>query len=260
LHRNSLTVGTVALALVVASAAPAAPHGNPPKLPQKPPKSDTAECYSGAVRSKALWFRAADGKVLAGAVYGSGHRGVVLAPESRGSHCGWIPFARRLAAAGYRVLAFDTRGHGQSPSPGAASWTRIDRDVIGAVRKLHALGARSVVAAGASLGGAAVLVAGPALTGLVSGIIDFSGEPDLGPGAGAKAALPRIQAPLLVVAGRDDPYADEQTSKEVLDAAGSSDKQLLVYPGPWHGWELVRNAPTAAGARADIFRWLALHT
>src|SRR5215211_3044157 len=246
--------------LVVASVAAAAPHGKPPKFPPKPPKSDTADCYSGVVRSRALWFRAADGKVLAGAVYGSGRRGVVLAPQSRGSHCGWLRFSRRLAAAGYRVLAFDLRGRGQSPSPGAASYTRTDLDVIGAVRTLHRLGARSVVAAGASLGGAAVLVAGPALTGLVSGIIDFSGEPDLGPGAGAKAALPRIRAPLLIVAGRDDPYADEQTSKQVLDEAGSVDKQLLVYPGPWHGWELVQTAPTAAAARADIFRWLALHT
>ena len=122
----------------MASVAEAAPGGKPPNLPPKPPKSDTADCYSGVVRSRALWFRAADGKVLAGAVYGSGR-------------CGWIRFSRRLAAAGYRVLAFDTRGHGQSPSPGGASYTRIDLDVIGAVRTLHRLGARSVVAAGAAL-------------------------------------------------------------------------------------------------------------
>jgi pimeloyl-ACP methyl ester carboxylesterase len=91
----------------------------------------------------------------------------VLAPESSGSHCGWLPFARRLAAAGYHVLAYDERGLGQSPTLGRNAPVRYDLDVVGAVRELHRLGTTHVVAVGASLGGAAVLAAGPELTRIV---------------------------------------------------------------------------------------------
>src|SRR5581483_2530330 len=166
-------VAAAAVVLAVAAGAPAAP-----RPPAKPPQGDTRVCGQGVVRSRALWFRAADGVVLAGAVYGTGPRGVVLAPESGGSHCGWVGFARRLAAAGYHVLAYDLRGLGESPRLGPNSSVRYDLDVVGAVRELRRLGARRVVAGGASLGGAAVLAAGPALRRLAAGIVDFSGEPD----------------------------------------------------------------------------------
>ena len=232
-----------------------------PPLPAKPPRGDAAVCFVRGVSSRPLWFRAADGKLLAGAVYGKGPRGVVLAPQSGGSHCGWLSFARTLARAGYHVLAFDLRGKGQSPWPGAPAIDRKDLDVVGAVRALRRLGARSVVAAGASLGGAAVLAAGPALTGIAGGLISFSGEPDLGPApTGARPLLPQIRLPLLVLAGHDDPYADAQTSQGVVDAAGSTDKTLLVYPGDWHGWALVGAAPTAAQCRRAVLAWLAAHT
>jgi len=258
--RPSLSAIVLAVAFAAVAAQARAAAAVPP-LPTKPPHGDAAVCFVRGVSSRPLWFRATDGRVLAGAVYGKGARGVVLAPQSGGSHCGWLSFARRLAKAGYHVLAFDLRGRGQSPWPGAASVDRKDLDVVGAVRALRRLGARSVVAAGASLGGAAVLAAGPALGGIASGLISFSGEPDLGPApAGARPFLPQIRLPLLVVAGRDDPYANAQTSQEVIDAAGSADKTLLVYPGDWHGWALVGSAPTAADCCAAVIRWLAAHT
>jgi len=244
---------TLSLLLVlVLVACPAGAHGSP--LPKQPPQSDHAICGGAKVRSRPLWFRAADGTVLAGAVYGSGRRGVVLAPESTGSHCGWLPFARRLAAAGYHVLAYDERGLGQSPRLGRNATVRYDLDVVGAVRELHHLGAARVVAGGASLGGAAVLRAGPELTRLASGLMDFSGESYL---AGAESVLPQITLPLLVVGGRSDPLADARASRQVLDEVKSKNKQLLLYPGAWHGWDLVQAAPTAPRARAAVLAWLA---
>jgi dienelactone hydrolase len=125
------------------------------------------------------------------------------------------------------------------------------------VRELRRLGARAVVAGGASLGGASVLAAGPKLTQIAAGIIDFSGEPDL---ANAAAALPRITLPLLVVGSHTDPYADAQTSRRVIATVASKDKQLLLLlPGGGHGWDLVQNDPNAAHARAVVLRWLAAH-
>ncbi len=245
-------VAALLLAIASADGAARAAQG----LPARPPQSDTRVCGQGTVHSRALWFRAADGVVLAGAVYGSGRRGVVLAPESTGSHCGWLGFARRLARAGYRVLAYDLRGLGQSPRLGPNASVRYDLDVVGAVRELRRLGARRVVAGGASLGGAAVLAAGPELRGLASGVVDFSGEPEL---ANADAALPRLTLPLLVVGSRTDPYADASTSRHVLAAARSTDKHLLLLQGGAHGWDLVEGDPSASRARAFVLRWLAEH-
>jgi alpha-beta hydrolase superfamily lysophospholipase len=249
----------LAVAMVIAVAAStvagASAKARPP-LPATPPSNDFALCGQGHVNSRPLWFRAADGVVLAGALYGRGSRGVVLAPESNGSHCGWLGFARHLAAAGYRVLAYDLRGLGQSPVLGRKASVRYDLDVVGAVRELHRRGARTVVVAGASLGGAAVLAAGPALSRTAAGVVDFSGEPEL---AGAAAALPRIRLPLLVVGSRTDPLADASVSRHVLAAAGSADKSLLLLAGGNHGWDLVERDASAARARAAVLRWLAQH-
>jgi len=226
-------------------------------LPKKPPNSDTAECGGGTVHSHALWFRAADGVVLAAAEYGKGSRGVVLAPESGGSHCGWLPFARVLAARGYHVLAYDLRERGQSPTLTRNQFIRYDADVIGAAQKLHELGASKVVVAGASLGGASVLAAGPELNKLASGVVDFSGEPSL---ASADEAVPKITLPILVVGSKNDYYAPASTSHWVMSHVGSEDKQLLLEPGSAHGWDIVQVTPYAAKARATVLKWLARHT
>jgi pimeloyl-ACP methyl ester carboxylesterase len=245
-----LAVATLAAGTVAAATTTHHP------LPKKLPLADARECGQGPVRSRPLWLRAADGIVLAGAVYGRGSRGVVLAPESGGSHCGWLGFVRPLVAAGYHVLAYDLRGRGQSPSLGRDDPVRYDLDVVGAVRELRRLGARTVVAGGASLGGASVLAAGPELTRIATGIMDFSGEPEL---ANADAALPHLTLPLLVVGSRTDAYADAKTSRHVIAAAGSKDKQLLLLPGGAHGWDLVEGDPNAPHARSVVLRWLARH-
>ena len=246
--RSGLTL-CVLIALTVGTAAGG--------LPPKSPASDAKSCGSSVAPSHPLWIRASDGIVLAATVYGRGPRGVVLAPESGGSHCGWLPFIRRLVGAGYHVLAYDLRGRGDSPALDPKKWPiRYDPDVVGAIRELHRLGTRTVVAGGASLGGAAVLAAGPKLTQIATGIIDFSGEPDL---ANAAAALPHITLPILVVGSHNDPYADAATSRRVMATVASKDKQLLLLPGGAHGWDLVQTDASAAHARAMIFRWLVAH-
>ena len=253
--RVRLTLTLCALVALVAAGAVTAAD----RLPSKPPPTDAKQCAlgSGGLRSRPLWFRAPDGIVLAGAVYGSGPRGVVLAPESGGSHCGWLPFIKHLVGAGYHVLAYDLRGRGESLALDPKAWPiHYERDVVGAVRKLRALGARTVVVVGASLGGASVLAAGPKLTQIAAGIMDFSGEPDL---ANAAASLPNITLPLLVIGSRTDVYADAQTSRRVMATVASKDKQLLLLPGGGHGWDLVQNDPNAAHARTVVLRWLAAH-
>jgi 3-oxoadipate enol-lactonase len=63
----------------------------------------------------------------------------------------WAPQIAPLLAAGFRILRYDTRGHGASDVPvGAYSMDRLGRDVIGL---LDALGIERVHYCGLSLGG-----------------------------------------------------------------------------------------------------------
>src|SRR6476660_153877 len=59
-----------------------------------------------------------DGGAIAADLYGKGDHGVVLAHGGRFNKESWSKQARELQAAGFRVLAFDFRGYGQSKGPG----------------------------------------------------------------------------------------------------------------------------------------------
>lgn len=67
----------------------------------------------------------------------------------------WEPVALRLAVAGWRVLAYDVRGHGDSEKPVADAenydWNRCVDDLLGF---LDAMGLRDVPFVGHSMGGA----------------------------------------------------------------------------------------------------------
>lgn len=83
---------------------------------------------------------------------------VLLLPGGGQTRHAWRETARNLGAAGYRAVAIDLRGHGDSDwSPegdyAQESFARDLRDVV------QALGARKPVLVGASLGAATALVA-----------------------------------------------------------------------------------------------------
>src|SRR5581483_8533614 len=94
-------------------------------------------CVTGALRRKAIAFRATDGVALRGVLLGSGPNGLVLSHEFRANLCNWLPFAEQLAAKGYRVLAYDSRPLGSVPRTG-----HLERDVLGAERELLRRGAK----------------------------------------------------------------------------------------------------------------------
>jgi pimeloyl-ACP methyl ester carboxylesterase len=101
-------------------------------------------------------FETEDGGRVYADLYGTGGRGVVLAHGGRFTKESWQKQARVLADAGFRVLAFDFRGRGQSRGPQSKGPDDgVEYDVLAAVRYLHATGARTVSVVGASFGGAA---------------------------------------------------------------------------------------------------------
>jgi pimeloyl-ACP methyl ester carboxylesterase len=101
-------------------------------------------------------FPTPDGGVVYADVYGKGERGVVLAHGGQFDKESWEKQAQILAEAGFRVLAFDFRGYGQSRGPKSKPrFDGVEYDVLAAVRYMHRTGAKTVSVVGASFGGGA---------------------------------------------------------------------------------------------------------
>src|ERR1700674_5038645 len=83
-------------------------------------------------------------------VYGKGDRGVVLAHGGQFNKESWEKQALALAAAGFRAMAIDFRGYGQSRGPGQADplSAPLRFDVSAAVRYLRKTGAKTVSVVG----------------------------------------------------------------------------------------------------------------
>jgi pimeloyl-ACP methyl ester carboxylesterase len=214
-------------------------------------------CVRKAERRHVVRFRAIDGVRLIGVVLGHGPRGVILAHQGGAppNLCGWLPYARALAAAGYRVLVFDHRGFGSSGSTSRSSRAnRVDFDVLGAIRILRARGVQSVVLGGASLGGAAALGATAQAAPAVDGVISFS-SPHIYANVDAMAAVRAFRTPALFLADEHDgEFADE--ARMLYDACASLEKRLVITSGAEHGFRLLRNPDT----RALVDAFIAAHS
>jgi pimeloyl-ACP methyl ester carboxylesterase len=195
-----------------------------------------AHCPAYAAGGTQVRFADAGGATLAGIVLGTGARGVVLAHQTRADVCQWLPFARELATAGYRVLAFDFAGYGASDPGGPAS--TVAADVTAATAYLRGQGVRSVVLVGASMGGTAVVAAAATIAPTVSGVVSLSGPAFFG-GVDAKAAAAKLTAPVLYAAGtRDTDFAD--SAQAMYDATPPATKRtLLLVPSAEHGVDFV---------------------
>lgn len=179
----------------------------------------------------------------------------MLVHESPGDLCGWLPYAKTLTAAGIRVLALDLRGFGDSRPPDRVPYYAYDRDLHAAIARLRSDGAHRVFLIGASYGGATVLTYGSRLE--TSGVISFSGELTLTfNGLNADAGVKQLRAPLLLVGSHHDRYLPVAEALKLLRDARSKDKRTALYPGAFHGWDIVEDAPYAAKARALVLAWL----
>ena len=103
-------------------------------------------------------FSTSDGGLIYAHDYGDGEHGVVLSHGARFDKGSWGAQARLLAQAGFRALAIDLRGYGQSRGGGDSQGGRGGEhhlDILGAVRYLRDSGATTVSVIGASFGGGA---------------------------------------------------------------------------------------------------------
>jgi pimeloyl-ACP methyl ester carboxylesterase len=114
-----------------------------------------------ALAQEHVSFPTEDGGVIHADLYGKGDRGVVLAHGARFNKESWRKQGRALEEAGFRVLAIDFRGYGQSEGPGQARpfEAPLHLDVLAAVRYLRHQGAKTVSVIGGSMGGSATAMA-----------------------------------------------------------------------------------------------------
>jgi dienelactone hydrolase len=234
--------GLVAVVLVAAIAVAGATAAQP-----RPPKLDDW-CLTKAERRAAVALRASDGARVFGVVLGPARarRGVVFAHENGGGLCNWLPYGRRLAREGYRVLALNLRGFSSSPRP-RRNLARFDLDIAAAVRELRRRGVQRVGLIGGSMGATAVLVAGARVTPTVDAVIAASG-PTSFRGLDAEAAVGAMRVPVLFVAASDDAgFAD--AARTLHARSLSPTKRLEIVAGADHGFQLVTGTANAANRK-----------
>jgi pimeloyl-ACP methyl ester carboxylesterase len=207
-----------------------------PALGSAPP---IEACVRPGERRGAVRLKTADGVALVGVVLGTGNVGVALGHERGASLCNWLPFARIMAARGYRVLAFDHRGYGESQFVDYPKNLRVDRDVLAAVAELRRRGSTRFVVMGASMGGTAALVAAPSVRGIVA-VVDLSG-PAQYVQLDAIAAVKRLAAPGLFAVGRFDAGFVADT-KALRAASRNRASRLVIRPTGAHGTALLEDA------------------
>jgi dienelactone hydrolase len=248
------TVSRVRAALVVLAVVFLAGCGDRAKQVSGPPPPSLTNVCGGipaGLHASVSWLETNDGVRLYAASAGSGSRVVVLAHESGGvGLCGWLPTMRRLAADGFRTLAFDFRGVYPSQMPPTRKSLAWRNDLQAA---LDTAGGKHTALMGASFGGAAAVAYAPDLKG-VDAVVSLSGElrlPD--PHIDAIGNVARLRVPLLVIASRLDGYLDTEDARRLVRRAGSKDKTVVLYPGKLHGWDILDGRPEA---RRVLVRWL----
>ncbi|MBJ7603056.1 MAG: dienelactone hydrolase family protein [Candidatus Dormibacteraeota bacterium] len=163
-------------------------------------------CLSESDHPVAVRFAGMNGKVV-----GGGSTGVVIANQSGNNVCPWQPLVRRLLqVGGFRIrVYFFATGHTD--------------DVLAASEELRRQSVQRLALVGASIGGAAVMVAGTRLQPPPAAVVSLSGEQQE-PGMNALRAAPELKAPTLIVAGEEDPLLTRQEARTLLDAVAAPEK------------------------------------
>jgi pimeloyl-ACP methyl ester carboxylesterase len=193
-----------------------------------------------------------DGGLIYADIYGKGARGVVLAHGGRFNKESWEKQALVLAKAGFRVLAFDFRGYGQSR--GSAQAERPDDgrrfDVLAAVRYLRRMGAKTVSVVGASMGGDYAAEAAEAEPGEIDRLVLLA--------AGAYTSLKQMKGRKLFILTRDDFMGEKiprlPKIRERYERA-SDPKEMVLLEGSAHAQSIFA---TEQGERLmrEILRFL----
>ena len=242
LLRRYLLWAVVALLLAACGAAEA-PEAPPAASPDLGPTTPVVSGTPGPTSvGAAVNFVTEDSVVIKGHLYGAGRVAVVFAHMFPNDQRAWAPFAAEVAGQGYAALTFDFRGYGETG--GQQDVSRIDRDLVAAVRFLRERDYDQVVLVGASMGGTAALkvAAREDLADVIVGVVAIS-APESFRGLVARDDVSRISVPVLFVASEGDDAAAQSLASLFERAGGPKDRRL--FSGSAHGTELLESEHTA---------------
>jgi pimeloyl-ACP methyl ester carboxylesterase len=168
----------------------------------------------------------ADGEHLDAVVVGQGSDVVILSHGATGTKEGFFAAADAFAADGWRAIAYDARGVGEST--GGPRNEQRDTDLRAVVDYARSTGAKTIVLVGGSLG--ASLSLGMARELEADAVVALSPPAASFDAVGAAGDL-RGEVPMFVAASEDnEPFADE--ARQVAEAAGVD---AVIVSGEGHG-------------------------
>ena len=194
-----------AASLLIAVALGAAACGNPEQQTRDQALKD----------SRPVTFTAKGGVRLAGRLFGSPSdaAGVVLAPAFTADQRSWFDYADRLAAQGYRTLAFNYRGVCPGGDGGCSQGTKdpsaMTNDLSAALAYLRSIGTLRTAVIGAVEGGTAALIVASQPQQRLDAVITLSAPQSADGLAAGPDVLQAIMAAKRFIAGEDDVVGDQ---------------------------------------------------
>ena len=196
-------------------------------------------------------FPTEDGGLVHADLYGRGERAVVLVHGGRFNKESWAKQAPVLVDAGFRVLAINLRGYGESRGPGQQDifTAPLYLDVLAAVRYLRKTGAKSVSLVGGSLGGGAASVAAIRAPAEISRLVLLGSEVDDDP--------TKLRTPTLFIFARDDASGDGPRMPRIRAAyeKTAGPKEWIVLDGSAHA-QFLFETDQADRVMREIIRFL----
>jgi pimeloyl-ACP methyl ester carboxylesterase len=194
--------------------------------------SDGTDAPAG---SRSLRVPGPEGAELSARVVGDGPVTLVLAHGAGTDMSSWYVAMDDWADAGYRVVAFDARGVGDSEGAFTTDPAARAEDIEAVVRDERRKGASTVVVMGSSLGSAAMLEA--------AARDDFAAVVGVSP-ASIPPAVDAVTEPGFFVASRGDtgPAANARELGERFD------RPARIVDGSVHGADLFADHPEAIRA------------
>jgi dienelactone hydrolase len=202
-----------------------------------------------------------DGLALAATIYapaGDGpFPGVVLSHMSGGTQGDWDALPEALRQAGYIVLTFDFRGHGESEGNLDPPSAALDlTTALSYLRTLPEVATGQIGLVGASMGGMTSVIVG-ADNPDVRTVVGISTSPGAG-GQNPIAVIGRLSPrPFLAIGCTGDPLTRPERVTELFNAAGEP-KQLILLDCDAHANDIFG---TAAGQELSdqLQQWLDAH-
>jgi dienelactone hydrolase len=201
-------------------------------------------------------FSTSNGSSVRGDLYGTGSRGVVLvAHGGYSSREKWSGQAQSIAAAGFRVLVFETRAGAELRQTGKETECLYDpecmaADVLAAVRYLRGRGAMTVSVIGGSAGGGAVAQASvDAAPGEIDRIVLLAPM--------TIEAPQKMKGRKLFIAARDDRSGDGLRLPGIRDQYDKAPgpKEFVVLEGSAHA-QRIFDTPDGNRVLRDILRFI----